>query len=358
MKCTNCGAELLDGSSFCTNCGTPVTAEEPQVIPAEAAAEPAAQPMEQSAVDPTPAPESAPAKKGLDLSALKNLKNIDLKNLDMKQLAKPIAIAVAAIVVIVLLISLISGGGTSPIDGLVNLVNKGNFTMKINIAGEKMEFKVNLDVDKKEISAYGEIEDMEIGIYDGKLVMYNAEYEYGEVQDLGDQIEAVMEAFQYFEKGEWEKLLDALSDMDIAIADQIEDTLDKKEFSKGMDALMKKLEKKSWLQDVADYETESKDGVKTHIYKPDMYKFASGVLDCFEKAFEDADDFEDTKESLKDNRDDLKDIDFKLELGVKGKNLVEIYLKSDGEKYKISFTDIGDTKVDTERLEELIEEAE
>ena len=52
MICKNCGAEIADGSAFCTQCGAPVQQEQPQ-------AQPQPQPVYNAAVS-TPAPEGKP----------------------------------------------------------------------------------------------------------------------------------------------------------------------------------------------------------------------------------------------------------------------------------------------------------
>ena len=41
MKCVHCGSELMPGSKFCTNCGTPVT--EPEALAASEASQPSQQ---------------------------------------------------------------------------------------------------------------------------------------------------------------------------------------------------------------------------------------------------------------------------------------------------------------------------
>lgn len=60
MFCTNCGAQVPDGSKFCTHCGSPIAAA-PAPAPAPVPPAPAPEPVAPSAPEPAPAPEPTPA---------------------------------------------------------------------------------------------------------------------------------------------------------------------------------------------------------------------------------------------------------------------------------------------------------
>ena len=60
MFCTNCGAQVPDGSKFCTSCGSPIAAA-PAPAPAPAPPAPAPEPVVPSAPEPAPASEPIPA---------------------------------------------------------------------------------------------------------------------------------------------------------------------------------------------------------------------------------------------------------------------------------------------------------
>ncbi len=360
MHCTNCGTELPEGSAFCTNCGTRVAVEEPQVIPAD----PVVEPVAESAVQSGPVEQPAPAKNGFDvktlLQKLPNPKEIDWKHLDWKKLALPVGIAVAAVVVIILVIALISGSGTNCLEGLTNVIDEGNFTVKTSIMGQKIELNVKLDAAKQELTAYGEAGDNEIGIIDGQMIVYNEEFEYGYVTDISDEVEMIFEAYAHFEKGKWEDLIDLLEDMDVEIATTIADVMDMKSFEKAMNSLIKDMGKKRWLSELGDYEVEKEDGVTTYTFEPNMYKLSTTVLEHFEKSFDKRGDYKDAMEYLKDRdtKAELKKADASIELSMEGKYLVELDADLMGNEFKLSFSDIGDTKVDEDRLEELLEELE
>ncbi len=346
MHCTNCGAQLPDGSVFCTNCGAQMGEEEAKTFCTNCGSTVSAS----AVICPTcgQALTAAPAPK----------KSIDLKNLDIKKLLIPGAIAIAGILVVVLLISLL-GGSTAPLDGLENTVNNGNFTVIVEFDDYDCEIKVDLDLKKKELTAYGEIEyldyyddkvTMELGIYDEKLYIYYGEDDYrNNVTDIGDQLDAFFDAYEDGEDVKWDDIIEGIEDTaDIDIDD--------KQFEKCVKDFEKKLENKKWLEENAGYSVKSKDGVKYHTYKPDLYKLLSASLDCFAKAFEDEDDFDDLMDNLKDVKSDLKAVEIKLKLGVKGKNLVSAVIELGDDKYEATIEDIGSTKINTNRLEDRLDE--
>lgn len=60
MFCTNCGAQVPDGSKFCTHCGSPIAAA-PAPAPAPVPPAPAPEPVVPSAPEPAPVPEPVAA---------------------------------------------------------------------------------------------------------------------------------------------------------------------------------------------------------------------------------------------------------------------------------------------------------
>ncbi len=344
MHCTNCGAQLPDGSVFCTNCGAQMGQEEAKTFCTNCGSTVSANAVSCPTCGQALSAAPAPAKK-----------SFDLKNLDVKKLIIPGAIAIAAIVVVVLLISLLSGGKTMPQDGLINLIENGNFTVVTKVDGEKVELLVDMDVKKQELTVYGESGDNVFAIYDGKSITYDKDYEEGYVQDIEDELEAFFEAYQNYDKTDWDELAKSIEDL---MNVDVEDYVDIKKFDSCYNTFEKNLSKKKWLEENADYSTEKKDGVTIHIYEPDLYKFASASLECFEKAFEDEDDYEDLQDLLKQSKSYLKLIKFEMELGVKGKYLVSANVTVAGEKVKVSFEDIGKTKIDTKEIEDILDEIE
>ncbi len=354
MHCTNCGAQLPDGSVFCTNCGTQMAEEEAKTFCTNCGSTVSASavscPTCGQALNAAPAP--GPAKTSIDL---KNLKNTTIFGIGgTAGLAILAGIAVAAIAVVILLISMLSGP-TMPQDAIVNLIEKGNFTVVAKIDGEKVEMMVDLDLKKHELTMYAETDDTIIGIYDGQSFTYYKEYKEGYATDISDELDEFFEAYENYDKTDWEELAKTIEDLSGV---DVEDYVNIKKFDSCYNTFEKNLAKKKWLEENADYSVETKKGVKIHTYEPDLYKLASASLECFEKAFEDEDDYEDLQDALKDVKSYLKMVKIELELGVKGKYLVSAEINAAGEKYSIEIEDIGKTKIDIDDLEDILDDCE
>lgn len=339
MHCTNCGAQLPDGSVFCTNCGAQMAPEEPKTfctncgstVSASASACPT---CGQALTPPTP----------------------EKKPVDTKKLLTLAGIGVAAIAVVVLLIVLISSlfGGKMPQDGIDKLLDKGNFTIEVKMGGQKVELKVDMDIKKHELTAYGEMDGEVFAIYDGHVITGSEDYGYY-AEDISDELDEFFEAYEKAEDADWEEVAGTLED--VAGID-VEDFVDIKKFEKAMKTFEKNMEKKSWLKENMGYETKNKSGVKLHIYEPDLYKFASASLEIFKDCLEDDDLYDTAKDFLKEYKSMLKEVDISAELGVKGGYLVSAEIDAMGQKVKVKITDIGKTKIDTKDLEDLLDEAE
>lgn len=333
MHCTNCGAQLPEGSSFCTNCGAQIGQEEPKTfctncgtsVSVTASTCPA---CGQSLSEPKPA--KKPINKKLFLYA---------------------GIAVATILVAVLLISLL--GNTMPQDGLEKLIDNGNFTL----CYDDFEIKVDLDVDKEELTLVCEVDgEITYAIYDGYMI-YSSYYFGYYCYDISDELEELFEAYKEYDDADWEEMLEILLDMYSFIdMDDVHDYVNVDKLAKCMDTFEKKLANTSWLKKNAGYSTSTKNGIKYHTYKPNVYTLATASLKIFENAFQDDDDYEDLLDELKDMKKDLKDIDITIKLGTKGGYLVSAEIKYDGSKFKVTVDDIGSTKIKTSELEDILDD--
>lgn len=337
MHCTNCGAQLPDGSVFCTNCGAQMAEEEAKTfctncgstVSANASACPT---CGQALTPPAPAKEPVDKKKLITLAGL----------------------AVGAIAVVVLLIVLISSlfGGKTPQDGLEKLIDKGNFTIEY----EDTVIMVDMDVKKQELTVYCEEDgEFSFAIYDEMYIGYYSYYDEYYYYDYSDSIEQFFEAYGNYDDADWEELAELISDM---TGEDVEDYVNIKQFEKAMNTFEKNLENKSWLKKNAGYSTETKSGVKYHIYEPNLYTFAVASLETFEKAFEDDDLYDDAMDFLKDYKSTLKNVDVTIKLGVKGGYLVSAEVKASGQKIKVKVVDIGSTKIDTGDIEDILDDAE
>ncbi len=345
MHCTNCGAQLPDGTVFCTNCGTQMAEEEAKTFCTNCGSTVSADAV------------SCPIC-GEALSTPNNTKKgFDLKGLDLKKLIVPAGIVVAAILVVILLVNLFSGT-TYPQDALFNLLDNGNFTIKAEYSVAEVELQVDMNVKKREIIAYGELsaygEKVEIGIYDEKAFAYSEALGIERCVDISDYTEDIFEIYESANKSKYADMVELICDAFDLDLDDIAGDVDLTEMEKGLKKLDKNLTNKKWLEENAGWSVKSKNGVDIHKYQPDCYKLATAALECLEKAFEDEDDYEDAMDSLKESKDELKDKEVELKVHVDGKYLVEIELND----YSVVIEDIGKTEIDIEELEDILKEVD
>ena len=112
----------------------------------------------------------------------------------------------------------------------------------------------------------------------------------------------------------------------------------------------------------AGYSTKNEGLVKLHVLEPKLGELAIAAVEAFEPAFEDADMVEEGLESLKEGKSELNDMaDIEVAFGIQGGKLVKLtgQLTADGRTLEldVSFKNIGSAKVDTDAIEELLEDA-
>ncbi len=141
MKCTNCGTEIADNSTFCTECGTGVTTAQTPVAQAPVAQQTYAPDNTEITVDQLPAkfkPMGAWSYFGhsilfsipivglilLIIFATGGARNINKRNYARSYFCGLAIFAVIAIVVVVLLLvfGVATGAGTTSLDSIANAV--------------------------------------------------------------------------------------------------------------------------------------------------------------------------------------------------------------------------------------------
>lgn len=389
MNCKICGAEIPDGSKFCRVCGSPAEVQQVSAAPiqqtslrcpvcgssiapgakfcnvcgnAATVSAPASYAAPVSYASASYAPVTAPtaaAKAEKPKGAAKEKLNQVLSFMKEPKNRTPIFIglgAIALILVVVILISSFSGGPVNSISKAALKTLNGNFTAEfdVEIEGEKISgtAMVDMNLKKQTLTAVIELkvdgEKMVVGIYDEKLFAYYPSYRTGMTQKLD-----LDEFFETFDgkKLDMEKLAEMIEDM---TGTDVEDILDLKAAEKAGKKLGKKLNSKSWLKENAGYSTEKSGGATVHVFEPDLYDLLKACVVFFEDALEDYDDVEDALDEMEEG---LSDMDITLEVGVKGGKLTFVNVELMKEiEISVEFSDVGKTKIDTEEIEEYLDD--
>lgn len=355
MRCTNCGAELPEGTSFCTCCGAQ------QSAPVGFDAGYSSTPYGADVYVPPISPKKKKAKSPIGLF---------------------IAAGIAGLLVIAVIIGLCTnwfglyGPATRIAVAANNTVKKGNFTIELTTEsdGEETEIKIQVDLDlkKRTLTLYGESEGTDswsglaytsyVAIYDGYAIegkVYEGGSESYSKQDISDTLDSIFDAYEDAKDMDWDELLETIED---ETGLDLSDYLNIKAFKKCINQYGRKLNNNKWLKENAGYSKTKKNGVTFYEFEPNNYRFIKATLECFETAFEDEDDYEDIMDALKESKTTLNYMDLELAFGVKGNKLVEISVKMDTEytsgEATLELTNIGKTSIDEDFLEEMLDKAE
>lgn len=365
MFCTTCGTEFPDGNRFCPNCGTaaeqaPLNETNPAYAP------PAPETYEDYSA---PAPEAP-------------------KNKSRFSLVQKIIAGAVCLALLICLIGLctnwfgLNGIGNQIARAAKKTLSADNMTIDLRITDDNgneitgfAQLAINLK--KEQITFYGELDmDGEVGVialYDGYLLLgMDGEYV---TQDISDELDEFFDVYaenkdnykDYIRGGkiDWEKLLtdeDLFGDDAEDIYDEACEYVDFKELNKSLSTLGKKLNSKSWLKKNAGYSAKRSNGIKVHTFDLDLYKLVTAVLPIFEDVFVDSDVYDEAMDSLDEMEDSFDDVEATIGFGVKGGKLrlIEGEVSAMGETYEVSleFSDINKTKLDTDYIEDLLDDAE
>ena len=373
MVCTNCGSEIPEGDLFCSVCGQ----RAPETVPAEEV--PEAVVTDDNWEAPV-ATEPEKPKKGLKFWLL----------------LSGIALVVAALVVVVIFIIKANGPAAAIYNGVKNVLDEKSFTVHIEGEGDnddiEIDMQVEMDPDNREVSllhVYTEDDnepDM-IAIYDGYLIesRYNYEEYYNEytgeysyergdpyyvAYDISEPLESFFDSYERLEDGDssLEEMLDNLVD-DIGeeyLEEEYEEMKDHVNLEVLEDCLKtycQMLNDEDWMEENANLTIEEKDGMTLYCLEPDMHDFVMASMEYFREAFEDEDEYEELEEFLEDEaKKDLEETHAEITIGIEDGYLV--YGAMDGEtrydtyELTMEITDIGETEVDKEMLDDILNDAD
>ena len=288
---------------------------------------------------------------------------------------KKIGILAGAAVLLVLIVVLIGSftnwfGMTGPVMTVANATQKtfekGNFTVEFfaEMDYESIEgvAYVDMDMKKQTINLWMELEvDDEEGvlaIYDEYVILVSdGYYEY---IDISEALDVFFDTYEKTGESEldWEDILD---EIDPYVYDDMSEYVDFRALNQCIKAYTRQLNNAGWLKKNAGYSTKSDNGVKKHILDPDLEVFLPASVPFFEDAIKDPDTYQELLDAMDEIEDVADEVDIYAAFGVKGGKLVSIEseIEIDGEELTVEayFSDIGKTKLDPEKLEDLLKNA-
>ena len=337
MNCLNCGKDIPDNATVCVDCGATVKSD--FAVPVQ------------------------------DMPYVQN----NGKSKGKKSIAIISGILIAVVAVIVVAVIMIGNISKGPMYAIYSASNKTmseeSFTIDVDVEvdGEKAEGTAYtyIDPDERVLEFYMEIEndgdEYVYAIYDEYMIVKTASNSCYKT-DISEQIE---EMFDTYEEGtseeiDWEELLNSINE---DAYEEASDVIDFDILNQCIVSYARELNNTSWLEENTNYSKTKKNGVTLYCFEPDLYKFSSASLECFESAFIDEDDYDEAYDVLKENKSDLKAYDLDIEIGVKSGYLVSMSMSCSDDsytdvKYDMTFSDIGKTELPTDTMEDLLEEAE
>ncbi|MBQ9148932.1 MAG: zinc-ribbon domain-containing protein [Oscillospiraceae bacterium] len=412
MKCSTCGAQLPENSTFCVECGARVEAKAGNggsffSNAGDLGGEPSApvasvwDTYHQAAPAAEQPPVQQPPRKCPGCGAVLADGDMFCVNcgLDLRSGQKPaaerrapqpktpapavrtkvtkssrgmlIGIGAGALALILLVVIIgaatgwfgLVGPGAQMLSAAEKTLKKGNFTVEFEMSDGYGDYEgtalVDIDVKKREVQLYMEMDsdgdEMIIAIYDGYLLTHYVDYDYYYAEKISSELDDIFDAYESARSGDREEIADMLEDMGLD-EDDVEDYMDLEELEKSIRNLVKKLNNKSWLQDNAGYSTRKDAGATIHSLEPDVEDLLIAVLEILEPAFQDEDDYEDAVDEV----EYIDDVDVLVEIGIKSGYLVSVDMEyaDDWDEMELhaAFTEIGKTKIDEAELEELLDE--
>ena len=371
MICKHCGSELQEGSLFCTVCGQKVTSSgddyfAPGYIPP---AEPAGEVPETPSFGGYEAPAyggyEAPGYSDVDASsAAGSAESITTpekpkgKGLKMGLLLGSIGLVLVVGVVIWCVMMMFGGPVTDITMAFEDMLDEGNFTVEMEMDGDEVTIMVDMDMDAREMTMYMETDGIVVAIYDGyAITSYRGNCQ---AEDISDELDDMFDRYEEYgrEEIDWEELLNSI---DKDAYDEACEYIDFDALDDCLASYFKTINDEDWLEEYAGFSESSKRGITYYTFEPDLYDFAVASLKEFENVVVDPDDFDDMMDELKDVKSEMREAEIEIVVGLDGSDLASISfsgeIDGDREEFSIEFSDIGDTVIDIDELEDLLDEA-
>lgn len=275
--------------------------------------------------------------------------------------------AMLAVTVLLVCLMAMSGGPAQEIAmAAKNTLDEGSFTLELSgdvvVDSGDTKIQVELDLDDRELILYSQTydswEDGFTAVYDGYVIMGSDSYSFA--YSIADELDEFFDSCEEWDDGEidWEEVLDSF---EAGLYDDLQEHMDMEVLEHCLEDYMDNLNDEDWLEEYAGFSEEEKRGVTCYSFEPDLYDFTKESMTHLEPAFRDPQDYEELMDELADSKRDLREAKPEIAVGIDGDVLsfLEITGDFDGDEIdlKLEFSKVGETEIDRELLEELLDEA-
>lgn len=259
-----------------------------------------------------------------------------------------------------------AGNLTASLDGYVELLKEQTPGLasgaRVPLEGT---FQIMVDPEEEDITVYGTISCvlvMNVILYDGWMVSYDSDAEDYYKEDISEELKDLFE-----ETEEFESLEDILDQIPEETLKEMEEVLDPEKLLELAESLVtEKFGDEQWLKDTFGYTSTTEGNVTVHTFELDLIVLLEKVLGHFEEAFVDEDDFLDLMDQLDEAAEEIPEFTLKMSLIQTDDEItgVGIYLEAEDPTTEmnvkvdatISFSQVGTTQIDTEMLENILDE--
>ena len=319
-----------------------------------------------------------------------------------KKFKLPFIIITALVVVIAIVGAYLFNVFNSPLYQIAkayeNTYEAGNLSADFKILSEEKDYKINLegtlesswDIDNRDISYYLEftvknhpskethdsyVAEIEIrmALLDGEIVACvkrilstNSESIKYYYEDISTTLNKAFAAYEDNKNKEFDDMVTEEFITDLLgekVCEQITDEIDLNNLKKCVKSYIKQINSSKWLKNNMGMETEEIDNITHYTFQPNARNIAKSTLEEFEKAFKYKDTYDKIKSTVLDKADDF-DADFdtlKFGIGLSDSLITKATLSIETDEQKIecdsTMYDFGSTKIDTNKIEDLISTA-
>lgn len=351
MICEHCHKELDDNYRFCTSCGKPTEIPSDNIAPAIEILPPVYPSY------PAPAPAAEP-------------RNAPDPPVKPKRHTGTIIFSVISILLIIAIVAgLLTnwfgfyGPGTKILLAARNTLTADDLTMQIdasvgNFDMDTFTVKASMDIDKRALTltVTSENGDLILAIFEGYLIQPSS-HNYDAI-DIRSNLDRIFDSIEGSKETDWAKVIKAI---DEGLYEQLDGVIDYDEVDRCLLSLLRKLNDTSWLEEVGGMSVEKTSSVTEYRFEPDLYRFLSGSLECFQDAFRSNGDYQDAVDGLDGYRSSLDTHDYQVDLLVDSGDLVGCGLVTTVNErdvvISIRFSQIGKTNIDESALERILSSA-